>query len=125
MNNEKATFQDLKWIGEGRYSSVLKIKNKIIKFGFTRATITFPNNPYIIKPLLRKYYNDHEKQLFIEVIEAVHALHPHPTRLARHGPGATRQRPSPGACQHSWRPIQPLAVAHAPHHRGAAGGYQI
>jgi len=70
--NENTKLENLELIGKGDYSYVYKLGNKIIKIGKSRETNTFPNNPYIIKPLLRKSFEIGDKnQLFIEICEKV------------------------------------------------------
>lgn len=51
--NENLDYTDLKRISHGGYSTVYEIGNKIIKLG-ERMNYKFPDNPYIVKPLLRK-----------------------------------------------------------------------
>jgi len=69
INNEKATFSDIDWCIGGSYSNVLFIKNKVLKYGHERANWLFPNNPYIMTPLLRKQLSDDNRDLFLEVTE--------------------------------------------------------
>lgn len=71
--NEKTPIYNLQLIGQGQFSDVYLLNNKIIKLGTTRLTTTFPNNPYIIKPLLRKKFpiDDQNNSLFIEVCEKI------------------------------------------------------
>ena len=71
VKNENAVFSDIKWIDGGQYSSVLIIKDKVLKIGYNRSTERFPNNPYIIKPLLRKSLEMDGNKLFLEVTERV------------------------------------------------------
>ena len=73
---ENVKFEDIKKIGEGVYSSVYQIGNKVIKIGMDRNTRKIPDNPYIIRPLLRNNFlvdenNEFGEQLFIEVTEKV------------------------------------------------------
>lgn len=70
MKNEDAKFSDIMF-GSGAFSAVLKIKDKVVKIGTKRQSSTFPNNPYIVKPLLRKTLEDDNEQCFIEVTERV------------------------------------------------------
>ena len=70
MKNENANFSDITF-GSGAFSAVLKIKDKVVKIGTKRQSSTFPNNPYIVKPLLRKTLEDNDEQCFIEVTERV------------------------------------------------------
>ena len=70
--NEKVDISNIQNIGNGSYSSVLLIGNKVLKFGLPRITKKFPNNPYIVAILLRKEFNINEKEsLFVEVTEYV------------------------------------------------------
>ncbi len=68
-HNENAKATDFAWLNSGSYCNVLRIKDKILKFGNKRMTPTFPNNPMIIKPLLRKTFNIDNQSIFIEVTE--------------------------------------------------------
>ena len=67
--NEDATFSDISWKLGGSYSDLIYIKNKVFKYGFERAVWKFHNNPYIVKPLLRKSFDDLGRTLYVEVIE--------------------------------------------------------
>lgn len=70
--NEKVKMSSIKLIGRGEFSDVYQIGNKIIKLGKKRGTKTFPNNPYIVKPLLRKEFELGEKtKIFVEVCEKI------------------------------------------------------
>jgi len=75
---EKVNFGEIEKIGEGAYSQVYKIKDKVIKLGIHRNTRLIPENPYIVKPLLRKNFSvdgkEFGEQLFIEVTERVDTL---------------------------------------------------
>lgn len=71
IQNEKANYSDISLITTGAYSLCIVIKDKIIKIGKTRETKKFPNNPYIIKPLIRKTINFDDTECFIEVMERV------------------------------------------------------
>ena len=70
--NEQVDLGEIKYLGEGSFSLVYGIGNKVIKLGSSRSTDTFHNNPYIIKPLLRKKLtiNDNHN-IWIEVTEKV------------------------------------------------------
>ena len=70
MKNEDAKLSDIKFSG-GAYSSVIFIKDKVIKIGTKRVTDKFNNNPYIIKPLLRKELESNGNKCFVEVTERV------------------------------------------------------
>ena len=69
LKNENVKFSDITYDGGG-LSSVLLIGNKVIKIG-DRATKSFPNNPYIISPLLRKKLEFNGESCFVEVTERV------------------------------------------------------
>lgn len=72
VDNEKVKMSSIKLIGHGEFSDVYQIGNKIIKLGKKRGTKTFPNNPYIVKPLLRKEFELGEKtKIFVEVCEKI------------------------------------------------------
>lgn len=71
-NNEKVKISSIKLIGRGEFSDVYQIGDKIIKLGKKRGTKTFPNNPYIVKPLIRKEFELGEKtKIFVEVCEKI------------------------------------------------------
>ena len=70
MKNEEANFSDISF-KSGAFSSVLKIKNKVVKIGKQRKNDSFPNNPYIVKPLLRKTLEEGNDKCFVEVTELV------------------------------------------------------
>ncbi len=69
MKNENVKFSDITYNGGG-FSRVLLIGNKVIKIG-NRFTKKFPNNPYIIAPLLRKELQFGDEHCFVEVTERV------------------------------------------------------
>lgn len=69
MKNENIKFSDITYNGGG-FSRVLLIGNKVIKLG-NRITKKFPNNPYIITPLLRKELQFGDEYCFTEVTERV------------------------------------------------------
>ena len=70
MKNENAKFSDIDF-NSGAYSGVIFIKDKVVKMGYKRATPSFPNNPYIVKPLLRKALKVDGDTCFVEVTERV------------------------------------------------------
>lgn len=53
FKNEKARPSDVKIISEGAFSTIVIIKNKVLKVGSNRGTVKFKDNPFIIRPLLR------------------------------------------------------------------------
>ena len=69
--NESTSISSTEFIGTGGYSAVFAIKTKVIKIGIERKTPHFPNNPYILKPLLRKTITIDNMPIFFEVIEKV------------------------------------------------------
>lgn len=71
--NEGVTYGDLEYLGAGGYSYVIGVGNKVIKIGKDRETKTFPNNPYIIAPLMREsiLVSDKGDSVFLEVMERV------------------------------------------------------
>lgn len=69
LKNENVKFSDITYNGGG-LSRVLLIGNKVIKIG-DRDTKSFPNNPYIISPLLRKKIEFNGESCFVEVTERV------------------------------------------------------
>ena len=69
MKNEKVKFSDITY-NSGGFSRVLLIGDKVIKLG-NRITKSFPNNPYIVAPLLRKEFNINCEKCFVEVTERV------------------------------------------------------
>lgn len=69
IRNENAKFSDITYKGGG-FSRILLIGDKVIKLG-NRATKSFPNNPYIVAPLLRKEFELGDEKCFTEVTERV------------------------------------------------------
>ncbi len=69
--NESTSISSTEFIGTGGYSAVFAIKTKVIKIGIERKTPHFPNNHYILKPLLRKTITIDNIPIFFEVIEKV------------------------------------------------------
>lgn len=69
MRNENTKFSDITYNGGG-FSRILLIGNKVIKLG-DRKTKKFPNNPYIISPLLRQEFDINNEKCFAEVTERV------------------------------------------------------
>lgn len=69
MKNENVKFSDITYNGGG-FSRILLIGDKVIKLG-DRVTKSFPNNPYIVAPLLRKEFNINSEKCFAEVTERV------------------------------------------------------
>lgn len=70
--NENVEFNDLKFIDYGYLSDIYQLGNKIIKVGDKRFTPRFPNNPYIVKPLLRREFPiDDKHSITIEICEKI------------------------------------------------------
>ena len=70
--NEKKSLSEINIIGEGTYSTVIGLGNKVIKIGTTRMNKVYPNNPYINAILLRKEFTIKDKlSIFVEVNEKV------------------------------------------------------
>lgn len=69
MKNENVKFSEISY-NVGGFSLVLLIDDKVIKLG-NRVTKSFPNNPYIIAPLLRKELEVNGESCFVEVTERV------------------------------------------------------
>ena len=69
MKNENTKFSDITYNGGG-FSRILLIGDKVIKLG-NRVTKNFPNNPYIVAPLLRKEFEINNEKCFAEVTERV------------------------------------------------------
>lgn len=70
--NENTEIANLEYIDKGAFSNVYCLGNKIIKIGIKRITPTFPNNPYIIKPLLRRKFEiGYNAYIFIEICEKI------------------------------------------------------
>lgn len=71
---EKIKVEDVEFLSKGSYSAVYKIGTKVIKVGSDRSVKVFPNNPYILKPILRKEFligSDNNFSVFIEVVDFV------------------------------------------------------
>ena len=63
---------DIEYLGKGTFSYVLAVGDKVLKIGIKRYTDSFPNNPYIITPLLRESIKiNKENKIFLEVTERV------------------------------------------------------
>lgn len=70
--NENKTYGDIEYLGKGTFSYVLAVGDKVLKIGIKRYTDIFPNNPYIITPLLRESIKiNEENKIFLEVTERV------------------------------------------------------
>ena len=69
IKNENVRFSDITYNGGG-FSRILLIGDKVIKLG-DRVTKSFPNNPYIVAPLLRQEFAINNEKCFAEVTERV------------------------------------------------------
>lgn len=70
--NENKTYGNIEYLGKGTFSYVLAVGDKVLKIGIKRYTDSFPNNPYIITPLLRESIKiNKENKIFLEVTERV------------------------------------------------------
>ncbi len=70
--NENKTYGDIEYLGKGTFSYVLAVGDKVLKIGIKRYTDSFPNNSYIITPLLRESIKiNKENKIFLEVTERV------------------------------------------------------
>lgn len=70
--NENKTYGNIEYLGKGTFSYVLAVGDKVLKIGIKRYTDSFPNNPYIITPLLRESIKiNEENKIFLEVTERV------------------------------------------------------
>ena len=76
--NEDVNFSDIKRIGRGGFTDVYQVGEKVIKIGHGRGNKVFPNNPYIIAPLMRKEFafknGKRYEGAFVEVTERVDIL---------------------------------------------------
>ncbi len=72
LKNEQVNYSNITREKTGGFSSVYTINTKVLKIGNNgRVSPSFPNNPYIVKPLLRKVFQLDDKKIFIEVTEKV------------------------------------------------------
>ena len=69
--NEDVGISDIEFLGNGAYSTVYGIGEKVLKISFTRQTPVFSDNPYIVRPLLRREISNDDFGFFIEVTEKV------------------------------------------------------
>ncbi len=77
-SNEGVEYSDIKLIGHGAFVYAFQVGDKIIKLGRSRASLTYPNNPFVLTPLIRKKFSiDGTKWyegIFIEAVERVDVL---------------------------------------------------
>lgn len=72
INNEDISYDDIKVIGKGNFSRVIKIGTKVVKIGSKRSVERFSNNGYMNAMLLRHKVDISKKlSLIIEVNELV------------------------------------------------------
>ena len=69
--NENINISEVTYLATGGYSTIIGVGTKVIKVGEGRGTDTFPKNPYIIEPLLRKNIRVDDESIFVEVTEKV------------------------------------------------------
>lgn len=70
--SEQVNYGNIKYLGSGTFSYVVALGDKVLKMGKRRIAKEFPNNPYIIAPLLRETIPiDQSTDLFLEVTERV------------------------------------------------------
>ncbi len=67
--NENVDISDLEYIGDGSYSKVYKLGNKVIKFGKNRLTDKIPYHKRILQPLIRRKILEGKNDLYIEISE--------------------------------------------------------
>lgn len=70
-DNEHVRLSDIELIGVGAFSNVYALGDKIIKIGNTRNVIKLRDNPYILRPLIRKELVDKNVKVFFEITEKV------------------------------------------------------
>ena len=56
MESENKPLSELEYIGEGSYSVVLGLGNKVIKVGYERQNYNIPNHRRILQPIMRSNY---------------------------------------------------------------------
>ena len=71
IENENVDASKIEINTSGGYSEVVILGDKVLKIGSSRKTKEFPNNPYIIKPLLRQEVTIDDTTIFVEVTERV------------------------------------------------------
>lgn len=75
---QKIKFEDIKKVGEGVYSSVYAIGDKVIKIGRARRTWIIPDNPYIVRPIIREKINvgkdTNIEEMYIEVMDKIDTI---------------------------------------------------
>jgi len=69
VSNEQINYSDIEINMTGSTSIVIMIKDKVLKISKGRKCESFPNNPYIIKPLLRRKFIFQDEEFFVEITE--------------------------------------------------------
>ena len=71
VENEKIKYSDICEVGQGAYSTVLQIGDKVLKIGCERANLKFDKIPYVIQPLLRRNFEIENEIICVEITERV------------------------------------------------------
>lgn len=69
--NEKTDLSNLKYVTSGSFSNVYRIGNKVIKFGKKRVTDNIPYHRRVLQPLLRRWVDTGNGNLYIEISEYI------------------------------------------------------
>lgn len=69
--NEETDLSNLKYVNSGSFSNVYRIGNKVIKFGKTRVTDNIPYHRRVLQPLLRRWVDTGDGNLYIEISEYI------------------------------------------------------
>ncbi len=69
VENEQIKYSQIEVDPGGSFSQIVFVGEKVFKFGDKRKTKTFPNNPYIMKPLLRQEMIFGKDTIFMEITE--------------------------------------------------------
>jgi len=69
FESERVDWSDVKKIGEGTYSEVYQIGNKILKIGNPRKTYEIPNHRRILQPLIRLNFTDDKNGEILACVE--------------------------------------------------------
>ena len=76
MKSDDTSVSELDSNSTGYYSFVITTNTKAIKVGYKRRTVQFPDNPYIVTPLIRRDISSTNTPCFIEVTEKVKLVNP-------------------------------------------------
>lgn len=71
VNYEKVSYADIDFSDIGSTNKVFFVGDKVIKLALERKDSHIPNNPFIVKPLIRRYLTVEGKSIYIEIIERV------------------------------------------------------